>query len=154
MKKFNIIDALIILAVLAVGAGAVWFFTTAADTEDGYVYFVVEMRQAMPTVPAQISAAVGGEIRDSVRNYLLGQIVDVRHQPAYGVTFDNTTATFNNVPVPERYDVFITIRGRGTFSPSQILTEGQPVRVGMEKFLRGRGFAAIGVVVEVTPMPN
>jgi len=152
MKKFNIIDVLIILGVIAGIAGAVWFFTNATDTEDGYVEFVVELRQAMPHFMEQID--VGGEIRDSIRNYLLGRVVDMRYQPAVTMTFDNETGTFSNTIVPDRYDVYITIRGRGSWNDSQILTEGQPVRVGMDKFLRGRGFAAIGVVVEVTPMPN
>lgn len=152
MKKFNIIDALIILGLIGGIAGAVWFFTNAADTEDGYVEFVVELRQAMPHFMEQID--VGGEIRDSIRNYLLGRVVDMRYQPAVTMTFDNETSTFSNTVVPDRYDVYITIRGRGSWNDSQILTEGQPVRVGMDKFLRGRGFAAIGVVVEVAPMPN
>ena len=103
----------------------------------------------MPELVTSIEDAIaaGGEIRDSVRNYFLGHIIGVSYQDAETTTFSTDAEEFTRQYVPERYDVFITIRGRGTFSPTETLTEGQPVRVGQAKYLRGRGFAAIGTVV-------
>ncbi|MCL2236011.1 MAG: DUF4330 domain-containing protein [Defluviitaleaceae bacterium] len=152
MKKFNVIDILIILGVIGAIGGGIWFFSTTAATDDGYVEFVVELRQAMPYFTEQLLP--GMEIRDSIRNHVLGRVVEFWQQPAVTMTFNYETNTFSNVVVPDRYDVYILIRGRGSWNDSHILTEGQPVRVGMDKFLRARGVAGIGVVVDVTTISN
>ena len=146
--KFNIIDVFIVLFVLAAAAGAIWFFTVVAGGETGYVEFTVEVREAMPELFEAIE--IGGEIRDSVRNYFLGHITDVSYQNAVTTTFSTDDEVFTQQHVPDRLDIFITIRGRGNFNPSEILSEGQNVRVGQTKYLRGRGFAAIGTVVGIS----
>jgi len=129
---------------LAAGA---WLFMGRFGGGDDYVYYVVELRRVMPGHADFLTE--GGEIRDSVRNYFLGHITNVRSEPAREVTFDYETLTNSYSYVLDRYDVYITIRGRGVITPSEIRVEGQPVRVGMEKFLRAHSFAGIGVVVGI-----
>ncbi|MCL2170090.1 MAG: DUF4330 domain-containing protein [Defluviitaleaceae bacterium] len=144
--RFNIIDGLIVLVLLGIAAFAVWFFSGPTGDE-GYVYYVIEIRQAPPGY-AEVFMG-GGEIRDSVRNYFLGTVVHIRYQPAVQITFDHETLSFAEVYVPERYDIYLTIRGRGVVTHSQVLVEGQAVQVGMEKYIRMRGVAGVSTVVGI-----
>jgi len=145
--RFNIIDLFVVLILLAIMAAGIWFFAGRSADGDDYVYYVVELRQTLPGHAHEIT--VGGEIRDSVRNYFLGHVAYVHYYPARMVTFDQVSLTHSYVYVPERYDIFITIRGRGQITPSEIRVEGQPVRIGMEKWLRMYGFAGGGFVVGI-----
>jgi len=148
--KFNIVDILVVIAIVVVIAAGVWYLSTAGAGDDVYTYFVVEFTGRMPGTENDIE--IGGEIRDSIRNYFLGHVVDVRSQPAELLTFDNTTNRFVRSVLPGRYDVFVTVRGVGTENDSVIQANGQPVRVGQEMFLRGRGYAGIGFITELWTM--
>ena len=149
--RFNIIDVLVILTIIAVIAAAIWFFTSAGFGHERYVYFVVEFQEQMPDFESRIIAgyAPEAEVRDSIRNYFLGHVWDVHSQPAVLVTFDNTTNTFIRETIPDRYDVYVTIRGVGTENESAIMSNGHVVRVGQEMFIVGRGYAGHGFITQV-----
>ena len=149
--RFNIVDVLVILAIIAVAAAAVWFFTSAGIGHERYVYFVVEFQEQMPDFESRIIAgyAPEAEVRDSIRNLFLGHVWDVHSQPAVLVTFDNTTNTFISETIPDRYDVYVTIRGVGTENESAIMSNGQIVRVGQEMFIVGRGYAGHGFITQI-----
>lgn len=145
--KFSIIDGLIVVALLGIIAGGIWFFANNRGGEAGYITYVVELAQAHPGYAQNIT--IGGEIRDSVRNYFLGHVADVRYEPAVQINFNHYTQEFEQTLVPDRYDIYITIQGPATLGHSEIRVHGQPIRVGMDKFLRMHSFAGIGVVVGI-----
>jgi len=145
--KFNIIDAAVVIVIIGIIAAGIWFFWSSGDGADINAYFVVEIRDQMPNFFDTIE--IGGEIRDSIRNYFLGHVVDAHYQPATMVSFDYMTESFILTVIPERYDVYITIRGTGTENNSVITSNGQAVRVGQEMFLRGTGYAGIGFITEL-----
>ncbi|MDR2183134.1 MAG: DUF4330 domain-containing protein [Clostridiales bacterium] len=149
--RFNIVDGLVILAVIAVIAAAIWFFASAAPGDERYVYFVVEFQGQLPDFEDNITVgyAPEAEVRDSIRLYFLGHAWDVRSRPAEIITFDNTVNEFVLETIPDRYDVFLTIRGVGTEDDTSIQSNGQIVRVGQEMFIRGRGYAGIGFITEI-----
>ncbi|MDR2167422.1 MAG: DUF4330 domain-containing protein [Clostridiales bacterium] len=149
-KKFTIIDIFIVILLLGIIAFGIWFFTTARVGEGYYIYYVVELRQGRAgTVEAVQQVPLGAEVRDSVRNYALGQLMFMRYEPAVVNLHNSETGEIFESTFPERYDIFLTVRGRGGVTDSQILAQGQPVRIGMDKFLRMRGFAGIGIVVDM-----
>jgi len=149
--RFNIIDALVILAIIAAIAAAVWFFTSTGFGHERYVYFVVEFQEQMPDFEDKITAgfAPEAEVRDSIRNLFLGHVWDVHSQPAVLITFDNTTNSFISETIPDRYDVYVTIRGVGTENESAIMSNGNIVRVGQEMFIVGNGYAGIGFITQI-----
>jgi len=149
--RFNIVDALVILVAIALIAAAAWFFMSATPGNERYVYFVVEFQGQMPDFEDSIIAghAPAAEVRDSVRNYFLGHVWDIESQPAQLVTFDNVTNTFVNQIIPNRYDVYVTIRGVGTENASNIFSNGQIVRVGQEMFIQGMGYAGRGFITQI-----
>ena len=149
--KFNIVDVLVILALIAVIAAAIWFFMSATPGYERYVYFVVEFQEQRPEFQDKIITGYvpEAEVRDSIRNYFLGHVWDVRTVPTMVTTLDNTTYTLVREPIPGRYDVHVTIRGAGTEDRTAIMANGQVVRVGQEMFIAGRGYAGHGFIIQV-----
>ncbi|MCL2574732.1 MAG: DUF4330 domain-containing protein [Defluviitaleaceae bacterium] len=151
--KFNIIDALVILVILVVIAAGIWFLTSSGAGNERYVYFVVEFQEQLPDFEDRVRARTGfapeAEVRDSIRNLFLGHAWDVWSEPATLVTFDNTSETFILETIPDRYDVYVLIRGVGTENESAIMSNGQIVRVGQEMFIAGNGYTGIGFVTQI-----
>jgi len=149
-RKFNIIDGVIVAIVIIVVAGGVWFFAAGRGGEPAYVYYTVELRHApRAVVDTWIAIEPYAQVRDSVRNYYLGRIINVTYENEFNINFDHGLNIFREIDVPERYRIEVIIRGRGSVSPSIIHVEGVPVRVGMNKYLRGFGFAGGGYVINM-----
>lgn len=150
--RFNIIDAIAILGIAGLIAVGAWFFTNLDTGENVTVYFTVEIREREDGFADLIE--VGDEIRDAVRNYFLGHVHNVEVRPTEIITFDQDNQAFIYSRIPERYDVWLTVRGVGTETASAIATHGQEVRVGQEVFLRGRGYAGLGFIVNLRTEAN
>jgi len=142
--RFNILDAAIVLILAAIIAFGVWYFGSATDEPNVYVYFTVEFRNQGPGVENYIE--IGGEVRDSVRNYFLGHVVSVDVLPAFIINFDFENLEYVMETIPERNDIYITIRGRGAESDNAIHVEGHLVTIGREMNIRGRGFVNRGFI--------
>jgi hypothetical protein len=144
-SKFNIIDVLILLVIIIIIAAGIWFFANFARNDGIYVYFTIELRNRESGFADLILP--DDEIRDSVRNYFLGHVVWVDEQPALMVSFDHRTQTYIETIIPDRYDVFVTIRGVGNQSEAYVRTHGHDMRIGQSMFIRGRGYAGVGYIV-------
>ena len=149
--RFNIIDALVVLAIAAVVAAGAWFFSQAAYEANAYVYFTVEFRNQAEGFEDHIE--IGGEVRDSVRNYFLGHVARIEVLPAHILNFDSTNNVFVLETIPERTDIYLTVRGRGHESISEITVEGHRVTIGREMNIRGRGFVGRGFITELRTGP-
>jgi len=55
--------------------------------------------------------------------------------------------------VPDRSDIYLTVRGRGHESLSEITVEGHRVTIGREMNIRGRGFVGRGFITELRTSP-
>jgi len=152
--RFNLIDALVILAIAAIVVFGLWYFTSAGQEVNAYVYFTVEFRNQAEGIEDFIE--LGGEVRDSVRNYFLGYIYSIDVRPAHILNFDSTNNIFVQETIPERTDIYLTIRGRGHESMSEITVEGNRVTIGRDMHIRGRGFVNRGFITELrtTPMAH
>jgi len=142
--RFNIIDAVVVLILAAIIAFGVWFFGGAMDEHNVYVYFTVEFRNQAQGFEEFIE--IGGEVRDSVRNYFLGYIVNIEVLPAHIINFDFENLEYVLETIPDRNDIYLTIRGRGTASDYAIHVEGHLVTIGREMNIRGRGFVNRGFI--------
>ncbi|MCL2415927.1 MAG: DUF4330 domain-containing protein [Defluviitaleaceae bacterium] len=145
LNKFNIVDGVIVLAFLAVLAAGAFFLTRGGGGDEVMVFFDVEFQQMEQSFIELVEE--GDEIRDAVRNYFLGHVYDVRIEPSVVLVFDSIEGRFMQTVTPERYDIFITVSGRGTESNEAIYVEGQIVRVGREMSITGKGYANTGFIV-------
>jgi len=149
--RFNIVDGLVVLAIIAALAAGVWYFTNTGFGDDVYVYFIVEFQEQMPDFASNLRAGETEEteVRDSVRNLFLGHVWDYEVRPAVLTTFDHASNSFVTTNTPDRYDVYVTIRGVGTENESSIQSNGQIVAVGQEMFIAGRGYAGRGFITQI-----
>ena len=145
--KFNIIDFLILIAVGGVIALAIWFFMPSEAGDQVYVYFTVEIRETLPDFDQNVP--IRGIVRDSVRNYSLGEVWEVETTPAIIYTLNHQTLEMAAQEVGDRYNTYITIRSAGVISGSEISIGQTSVRVGQRMYLRGLGFAGYGFVTDL-----
>lgn len=149
--RFNIVDALVILLLAAAIAAGIWLFTSGGEGPNVYVYFTVEFRNQLHGFEEYVEK--GGEVRDSVRNYFLGHVYDIDVRPAAVITFDSGNRQFVEETIPDRSDIYLTIRGRGTESDAAIHVEGHLVTIGRSMNIRGRGFVNQGFITELRTEP-
>jgi len=142
--RFNIIDAIVVLILAMIIVFGVWLFGDAISDANVYVYFTVEFRNQ--TQGFEDFIEIGGEVRDSVRNYFLGHIVDIEVLPAHIINFDFENQVYVMETIPDRIDIYLTIRGRGTANDYAIHVEGHLVTIGREMNIRGRGFVNRGFI--------
>ena len=148
----NVIDLIIILilalvifaGVYIVGSGAL------ARGERTEVNFTVEFIGVEEWFADIVEKNIGGEVRDSVRGDYLGVITHVERASRKLISWNAIDERFQSEPVPGEYTVLMSVRANGTESDSEILAEGQPIRVGLEVFIKGLGFAREGYVVELS----
>jgi len=146
--KFNFIDVLIIVFVLAVAAFGAWFFFGRGDgTEQREVRFTVEIRETLPGLHEDFTH--GANVLESVFNFPLGYIENVSHRPSTVPTFNHDTQTISLADIPNRYDILVTIMANAAVNESRIMIEDSFLRVGQLIHLRGHGFAGYGFIIEI-----
>jgi len=146
-NRFNVIDGVLIVLIIAMIAGAAWFFMRGGGGDLVYVYSTVEFQNMEIGFSDLVS--IGDEIRCAIRNYHMGHVARVETKPSYMINFSIETEEFVRVYTEGYYDVYITIRGRGTANEGAIYSEGQIMRVGREISMGGRGYAHTGFITEL-----
>ena len=149
---FNIVDVILILAVIAVGiVGAKMFLgggssvDTAAETK---TYSYVVMGQEVLDETADFPV-VGGNAYNSSTSAYLGTVKEVATEQFTETVYDKDTSKFHKVPVEGYSNIYVTIEGPGTETEKDITVNGTTVKTGMELNVKGKGYAFKGIVVEV-----
>lgn len=150
MRKFNFLDVLIILAVVAaaaIGVKMLWGASGAEQAEQSSkVIYTVEDADA----PIELVEAVqvGDRVNIGVNGVDSSVVTDVQYQPAEKVVFDELTGTYRKVELPEKYALQVTCEAEAAVSDMSISAGSTPVRVGAEFSVKGRGYAVIGYVIK------
>ena len=149
---FNIVDVILILAVIVVGAvGAKMFLgggsstDTAAETK---TYSYVVMGQEVLDETADFPV-VGGNAYNSSTSAYLGVVKEVATEEFTETVYDKDTSKFHKVPVEGYSNIYVTIEGPGSETEKDITVNGTTVKTGMELNVKGKGYAFKGIVVEV-----
>ena len=120
--KFNIIDLLAIILVIAVAVGIVVRFkstvTTAVKSDEGFIYTVKVSGVKDYTVDALEKK---GKVTDKKSEIDLGEITDVITEPA-ATQRERADGKIVNAEQPERYDVIVTIKTRGKEAENSYIT--------------------------------
>ncbi|MCL2753101.1 MAG: DUF4330 domain-containing protein [Defluviitaleaceae bacterium] len=146
--KFNFIDVLIIIFVIAaIAFGAWFFFVRSGDSEIREVRFTVEIRET--PLGMHQNFPLGASVLESVFNFHLGYIENVDHKPSTEPTFNHDTQTLHMTEIPNHYDILVTIISSANVNESRIMVEETALRVGNLIHLRGQGFAGYGFIIEI-----
>lgn len=148
--KFNIIDLLVVILIIAVIAGIAVRYgssvTTAVKSDEEFEYVVKVESVRDFTIDALEKK---GKVTDKKSTLDLGEIVNVEYEPT---KYQSTTASGEIIfPVqPERYTAYVTIRTKGKESDnSYIMADSNELSVGRNTEIISKYVHTSGTILEV-----
>ncbi len=158
--RFNLVDGLILLVVLAILAAAAYLITTDLQSrksmrQAGNASFTVRIsavdEEALPLI------AEGVTVKDSVTGNVIGKIASVKTEKTkhYGSVAVPSGKTYT-LPVSEyedKYDVYAVIYASATVDSRGIIYVGNTkVLVGSTVYFSIPSFASVSYITEFSPI--
>lgn len=156
--KFNIIDFLIVLAVICAAFLCVTVLGNLKGISTGGGANQVKMRYSVeftlrdkPILDEFLAAKERGDIcYVSEKEKVPAKLVDVTYTPARKHTLDLETGELFFTDIPEKYDITVVLESDGTETENDLLAGGAAViKVGDETSVKGKGYAGYGFVVSL-----
>lgn len=151
MKKFGIVDIIIILLVVAMCAAGYFVVsekkgTSTANISD--IEFTVEMK--MITKKAAQSFKIGDDVYDVLKGGYYGKVVDVKSNIAKEITTDSAHGKYTVEEYPGKYDAYVTVKGTPTsMTAEDIMFASQKIKVGIMAYLKNDNAVGKGYIVDV-----
>lgn len=151
--KFNIIDLLVIILIVAVIAGIVVRYgssvTTAVKSDEEFEYVVKVESVRKFTIDALEKK---GKVTDKKSTLDLGEIVSVEYEPT---KYQSTTANGKIIfaEQPDRYTAYVTIKTRGKESDNSYITaDSNELSVGRTTEIFSKYVHTSGTILEVNKL--
>jgi len=149
-KGLNLLDILIIIVVAAVIGGG-WYlysqYTAASQLNKHVVEYKVELKGVDQ---AFVNAVAKGDLlRESVKGNNLGKVADMTSAPASNINTDFLNGKYVEVPVPDKYDMILTIYSEAAMSDRSITVGGLEIKIGQKLFVKGKGYAREGYILNI-----
>lgn len=143
----NVVDLLVVLAVLLVLGGAYYKYRGPGIIagEEKTVRFVVLCPIQRPEVAEEIRV---GDRMVSGSSYTGVVVKDVRTRPSEMVATDSAGRRVQTVD-PYYLDVIVTLEGKTTISGATIVMGGQEIRCGKKYFVKSLTYEMEGTVIDV-----
>ena len=146
--RFNFIDALLLLIILAaVGVLAYIFISADVDIVSsgsgtvGIVY-EVEVRQAREEFKGLIN--IGDKVVDSVTLYDIGEVVNVTYADAQYTGVNKAEGVLVFSPYPEHINIIMTVKATAKMNEGLYMLGGYEMQVGKRVSFRVPGYTAEG----------
>lgn len=174
--RFNIIDVLIILVVLAIGVVMYYYMgarNSVALNLEVELEYVVELKTVHRDYLDKIN--VGDKVVETVRDQQIGEITDIKVSPAYNIatntdtgdmyisyypqintdgSLDGDTQDEKAEPEYEYYNVKVTVRDTFKRSESGYKINAFNLVVGQVVYFRVPHFVAEGFCISITELPK
>lgn len=145
--KFTVIDAVIILIVLAVvGFGAVKLASALTDKTNATAEFLVEL--TMKEQELADAMQVGDRITMSLTEKDGGVIKKIETRPAVQMVYDSINGEYRNETIDGKIDIYITVEADVEVSDVAVKMGGTSIQVGTDIPVRGKGYASSGYILE------
>lgn len=150
MKKFNWIDAVIIILVIALCAGGYWYLNRhgkIASKQTTKIEFTI----AVSRVPIEVANAyhVGDKVTFGTKNVDTGVISNVVIIPFTQDIANPTTGELQKAKIEGFYDAYVTIQTQGTETDKLIQSSQETLNVGVEMIFHGKGFSGKGFITQL-----
>ncbi len=148
--KFNVMDIIIVLILLAVIGAGVLLLGGGAETgsaETKTIQLQVELakqEEAFTKLPK-----VGDKAAIGVKEKMEVTVTNVEVKPATTTSEDALNGTRPLVEIPERYDVLITLEGEGVETDAAVKLNDVAARVGDEAVIKSKNWAGVGIFLGV-----
>ena len=154
--KFNIIDGLIVLLVVAIIAAGIYLLggnkqTDGTGAENTTAIFQLQLAKVDESLYNKFLAAMEADetVWIGVKERFPGKIDMLEKSPASKITTNTQTGTAVVAEDPNLFDITIHINTPVLETSSEISAAGTPIRVGEEVAVRGKGFAGYGFVIDL-----
>lgn len=147
--KFTVIDALIILVVIAaVAIGAVKFAPSLfIKTEKSKAEFTVLI--AEKDIRFADAITVGDKVTLSLTEKDGGVVKNIDSRVAEAVTFNSIDGSYQIAQIADKRDIYLTVEADVDVSDLAVKTGDTEIRVGEEIPVRGKGYATNGYIITV-----
>lgn len=147
--KFTMIDALIILFVIAVAVVAMKKLAPSMfmKTEKNTAEFTVLISEK--DISFADAMSVGDRVTLSLTEKDGGVIKAIDTKVAEKMAFDSIDGSYKIQKIEDKRDVYVTIDADVETSDLYVKTGGTEIRVGEEIPVRGKGYATKGFIIEV-----
>lgn len=147
--KFTVIDAVIILVILAALATGVkkvipMFMNAGGDEKIDFTVLIQK-----EDIGFADAITVGDNVTVSLTEKDGGTVKDVKAEPAVTLAYNSIDGAYSNEIIEGKYDVYITIEAEASVSDLALKTGGTAVKVGAEIPVRGKGYASMGYVIDI-----
>ncbi|MBE7032308.1 MAG: DUF4330 domain-containing protein [Ruminococcaceae bacterium] len=154
--KFNIIDGLIVLLVVAIIAAGIYLLSgnntvDSPETQNTTAVFQLQLTRADESLYNKFLAALDTQetVWIGVKERFPGKIEILEKSPSSRITTNTQTGKAVLAEDPNLFDLTIHISTPVLETPSGITASGTPIRVGEEVAVRGKGFAGYGFVIDL-----
>ena len=155
MKRFNLIDGLIILAVLAVLAFGAYKvvgggrLSLGKEVHECIAKYQIEIADQSEDF-ADSAFKEGDAVFVGEKERTRGSVVKVDKYPCYKMTINSGAGRYEWQRVPDRFDVILTVTSDSTATHEVIKAGGQtPLKVGEEYVVRGEKAAGLGFMTNL-----
>lgn len=149
MKKFSIIDILIIvflLLVIGFGFLKVKNIVTSGSTEQK-VHFSVLATNVKSGMSEVISE--GDKVSISLKEKAYATVTGVTETEHYEDKFNQNLKRYVSQPVEGKSDLLLELECNANVSDTEISNGNVPIRVGEESYIHGKGYGLQGYIVIV-----
>ncbi|NPV73177.1 MAG: DUF4330 domain-containing protein [Pelotomaculum sp.] len=144
----NIVDLLVILAVLLVLGGAAYKFT-GRGTGDGSAVRTVRATVLAPAIrPEMLTGVKVGDRMVSGSSFTNVVVKDIKIQPALMITTDSAGRRVEATD-PYLKDLIVTVEGKTVISGGTINLGGQEIRRGKDYFVKSLDYEFKGTILDV-----
>ena len=149
--KFNVVDAVIILLILAVGAAGFLFLGNRSQVvstgKNVKIFYDVEITEREEYMIDRFTE--GEKVSVGEKEKIPATIVKKEVRPAVKSSFDEMSGKFIETEVPGRYDIIVTLMSEGTDGVGAVSASGTAIRVGMPAVVKGRDCAGSGYITQM-----
>ena len=151
--RLNLFDCIILVAALAVAAFLLWENFKPAEAvkptqTSSTIQYTLRFQRVMEGTGALVHA--GDKLEDTMKNYALGTVLSAETAPATASVLDQSIPGYVTTEVPGYEDVTVVVESSCTETDTQILLGGNyELRVGATVYLRGPGYMASGLVINI-----
>lgn len=139
MKRFNIIDVIVVAVIVAViAAVAILKSADASNTEQSTKTVVLELSEKREGF--SLNVVPGDRVTEKVKKVQIGTITEVEARPTEKNSYDRETGKAKVITIPEREDVYVTMEVDGSAE----------VYVGKQLSVITKHFSGSGYVVAVS----
>ncbi len=150
-RKFNWIDGLIVLVILAVLAAGALFLAGRNQSGNAEEAKTVEMVVELKSVDETFTKIpkIGDVVMVGVKEKMSTTVTKIEPTPAKTVGYDVVNGWAGEVELPGRYDLLITLEGEGTETHETVEVNGVAARVGAEAIVKSKNWAGHGYFLAV-----